>query len=173
MKRNLATRLVLSVICAAVLLASLAPVALAQTTERSEVIVARRRAAALAARVSRAVAPRQIVQGVDVVGVAWTWEYLPINTPRLRLRNVMSGVVAATALGNTNGEFTFEQVDGGTYVVELVDASDRVQAVGEMVTVVAGETVATFVVLSRTVPALPAIMGNTAAAVGEPASREG
>ena len=185
MKRNLVIRLVLSVIGTVVILGSLAPAMLAQTTDRPEVVVAQRRAAALAARLSRATSPRQTVQGVNVVGVAWTSEHRPITNPRLRLRNVVSGLVSARAVGNTNGEFTFEQVDSGTYVVELVDNGDRVRAVGEMVTVAAGETVATFVVLSRALPAVPAILGNTAAAaaagagvsglatVGSPASREG
>ena len=185
MTRNLAVRLVPSLIGAIVLLGSLAPATLAQTAETPDVVLARRRANTLAAQTSRVAAPRQTVQGVRIVGVAWTSDNLPIDTPRLRLRNVMSGAVAATAVGNAKGEFTFDEVDTGTYVVELVDASDRVQAVGEMVSVAAGETVATFVVLSRALPAVPAILGNSAAAaaagagvsglttVGRPASTEG
>jgi hypothetical protein len=47
--------------------------------------------------------------------------------------------------------------------VKLVDRGDRAQAVGEVMTVIAGETVATFVVLSNTVPGITAIAGNAAA----------
>ena len=147
---------------------TIAPVALAQQTEGVTTVLAQRRAAALAARASRAVAPRASVRGVQVVGVAWTAEYTPVHDPRLRLRNALSGLVAAMTVGNQQGEFAFDEVDGGTYVVELVDAEDRLQAVGEVLTVVGGEIVATFVMLSQVAPAVPALLGQaaTAAAAG-------
>ena len=99
-----------------------------------------------------------------VVGVAWSAEYTPVHNPRLRLRNALSGLVAAATVGDQQGEFAFDEVDSGTYVVELVDAEDRLQAVGEVLTVASGEIVATFVMLSGAAPAVPAIVGNAATA---------
>lgn len=146
------------------LVAGLAPVALAQGDDLEESVVARRRAAALATRARRVAAPvPTAVQGVNVVGVAWTSDHEPIPNPRLRLRDLVSGRVAASARGNEVGEFVFEEIGAGTYLVELVDRGDRVQAVGEVMTVVAGETVATFVVLSNTAPGIAAIASNAAA----------
>ena len=144
------------------LVAGLAPVALAQGDDLEESVVARRRAAALATRARRVAAPvPTAVQGVNVVGVAWTSDHEPIPNPRLRLR------------GNEVGEFVFEEIGAGTYLVELVDRGDRVQAVGEVMTVVAGETVATFVVLSNTAPGIAAIASNAAATAVSTASTAG
>ena len=156
------------------LVVGLAPVALAQGDDLEESVVARRRAASLATRARRVAAPvPTAVQGVNVVGVAWTSDHEPIPNPRLRLRDLVSGRVAASARGNEVGEFAFEEIGAGTYLVELVDRGDRVQAVGEVMTVVAGETVATFVVLSNTAPGIAAIASNAAATAVSTASTAG
>ena len=85
----------------------------------------------------------------------------------------MSGQVAAKTVGNERGEFVFSDVDNGTYVIELVDRGERVKAVGEMLSVVASETVATFVVVSNTAPALAALASNAAAAAVSTAASAG
>ncbi len=156
------------------MVAGLAPVALAQGDDLEESVVASRRAAALATRARRVAAPVPTsLQGVNVVGVAWTSDNEPIPNPRLRLRDVVSGGVAASARGNDVGEFVFDELGAGTYLVELVDRSDRVQAVGEVMTVIAGEIVATFVVLSNTAPGIAAIASNAAASAVSAASAAG
>ena len=168
------TRIAAGFVGAVMMTAGLVPVAMAQQIEGAENVVARRRAAALAARARRAVPPVSAsVRGVNIVGVAWTSDHEPIPNPRLHLRNVLSGRVAAVSDGNEHGEFVFVDIDDGTYVVELVDRGDRVKAVGEVVTVVADETVATFVVLSNTAPVLAALGANLGAAAMSSAANVG
>ncbi len=83
--------------------------------------------------------------------------------PKVRLRDMVSGRVASAARGDVDGEFVFDEVGAVTCLVELVDLGDRVQAVGEVLTAIAGETVTTFIVLSNTALRVAAILGIAAA----------
>jgi hypothetical protein len=80
-----------------------------------------------------------------VVGYLWSADSTPIPSATLRLRDVSSGHVALTTYSNENGEFSFDDIDGGAYVVEYVDARSHVLAVGSPFSVSAGETVSTLV----------------------------
>ena len=122
-------RAAVGLLAAVVLITGIAPRALAQEPDRGDTLVAQRRAAVLAARARRAGAVTRDVRGVTVVGVAWTSAHTPIPNPHLQLRDVLSGRVTATTVGNEKGEFAFREVDSGTYLVELVDSGDRVKAV--------------------------------------------
>lgn len=84
-------------------------------------------------------------EAATVRGVAWTSDNSPIPKARVRLRNTHSGRVEANAVTGEDGQFTFDRIEGGSYVVELLGDSDRVLAVGQSFRVEAGETVATFV----------------------------
>lgn len=101
----------------------------------------------------------------SVTGVAWDAHDAPIAGPRVRLRDLRSAKIAAAVQGDDTGRFTFESVESGQYVVELVDAKGRVLAVGSPFTLSPGATVATFVRLGSRAPAVGALFGNTAAAV--------
>ena len=172
-KSSSATRMLVGFAGAAVLVAGFVPVAMAQQSDGAEPLVARRMAA-LAIHARRAGTDvRAMSRGATVVGVAWTSDDAPIPNPRLHLRNLVSGQVAAKTVGNERGEFVFSDVDNGTYVIELVDRGERVKAVGEMLSVVASETVATFVVVSNTAPALAALASNAAAAAVSTAASAG
>ena len=83
----------------------------------------------------------------------------------MRLRNVASGKVEATTSAAGNGEFAFENVEGGTYVIEYVDQGGKVLAVGHVFSVAPGETVATFIRLGTTRPWFAALFSNAGAAV--------
>jgi hypothetical protein len=108
-----------------------------------------RRATALAARANLG-RPSVSVVGVatvQVVGFAWNADHTPVAYPLLRIRDLQDGLVVANATGTELGEFRFNGLSGGSYLIELVDASDGVLAVGQPLSLLPGETVNTFIVL--------------------------
>lgn len=111
--------------------------------------------------------------GSSVLGNAWTADNTPIPKARLRLRDVASGKVEAVTLANEAGQFTFSNIGGGSYVIELVDDAAAVMAVGHVFSIAPGETVATFVRLGTKVPWFTGFFGNAAAAVASSAASQG
>jgi hypothetical protein len=84
-----------------------------------------------------------------VVGYLWSADSAPIPKATLQLRNVVTGRVEKSVTSDEEGEFTFSDIEGGTYVVEYVDGEGRVLAVGSSFTIAPGETVSTFVRLAE------------------------
>ena len=123
-------------------------------------IRAQRPASYLMARAGR---PLASVGTTAVVGWAREADDAPVRGARLRLRNVVTGFVTAMAVADQAGEFTFEGFEGGTYVVELVDAGDDVLEVGQVFNVAPGETVATFLKLAEERPWVTGFFENAAA----------
>jgi len=109
----------------------------------------------------------------SILGVAWNADNSPVTNARLRLRNVVTGRVEATAVANDVGRFTFENIEGGTYVVELVHESGKVMTVGHVFTIAPGETVATFVRLGTKVPWFNGFFSNAASAAASTAASQG
>ena len=91
-------------------------------------------------------------RATTVFGYVWNANNDPIAFANVRLRNVTTGQVDANVVAADNGEFTFENLEGGTYVIEYVDSNGKVLAVSHVFSVSPGETVATFVRLSAHVP---------------------
>jgi hypothetical protein len=83
-----------------------------------------------------------------VIGYLWTADSSPIPNATLRLRNVVTGRVEQSVTSDEEGEFTFSDLEGGTYLVEYVD-SGKVLAVGSIFSIAPGETVSTFVRLAE------------------------
>ena len=108
-----------------------------------------------------------------VMGTVWTATSEPVRDARLRLRNVLSGKIEATALADDAGKFTFQNIEGGTYTVELVTETGKVIAVGHMFTIAPGETVATFVRLGTKVPWFTGFFSNAASAAATTAAAQG
>jgi hypothetical protein len=104
-------------------------------------------------------------KGAVVNGVAWNTDNAPIAGAKVRLRETHSGEVEADAITNEQGQFSFNSVAGGAYVVELMDASGKVLAVGQGFRVESGETVATFVRLPPRRPRIAGLFSNAATAV--------
>ena len=125
-------------------------------------IRAQRPAAYLMARAGR---PLTVVGTTTVIGWAREADNAPVRGARLQLRNVVTGYVEAMAVADEAGEFTFEGFEGGTYVVELVDAGDRVLGVGQVFNVAPGETAATFLKLTEEPSWMAGFFDNTAASV--------
>jgi hypothetical protein len=109
----------------------------------------------------------------SILGVAWNADNSPVRNAFLRLRNVVSGHVEASAVANEAGQFTFSNIEGGSYVVELVTETGKIMTVGHLFTVAPGETVATFVRLGTKVPWFSGFFNNAAAAVASSAASQG
>lgn len=109
----------------------------------------------------------------SILGNAWTANNAPIPGARLRLRNVSSGKIEAIALANEAGQFSFANIEGGSYVVELVNDAAGVLAVGHVFSIEPGETVATFVRLGTKAPWFTGFFGNAATAVASSAASQG
>ena len=108
-----------------------------------------------------------------VMGAAWTVNNQPIPAARVQLRNVVTGKIAGTAVADDAGRFTFSNIEGGSYVVELVGANGKILTVGHPFVIAAGETVATFVRLAAQAPWYAGFFSNAAAAASSTAASYG
>ena len=137
--------------------------------------------AAPAASTARPVATGSRVAGASfggtritsILGAAWNVDNSPIKAANLRLRNVVTGKIEAVTQANEAGQFAFQNVAGGSYVVELVTASGKIQTVGHVFTIAPGESVATFVRVGAKVPWGPTFFNNTANSVSSSAASQG
>ncbi len=114
--------------------------------DRSESTLARR-AVLVAARASLGggSAPRLATAAMRVVGFAWKADDTPVAYPVLRLRNLQNGEVAARTIGTALGEFRFDMLSGGSYLLELLGSESEILAVSQPLVVLPGETVVTFI----------------------------
>lgn len=126
-----------------------------------------------AAAPARAPVARAAVRSIAISGVAWEADSRAIPGARLRLRDVVSGRVAALAVADQTGRFTFTGVEGGSYLIELVNPAGKILAVGHTFSVGPGETVATFVRLAAKSPWFSGFFGNAASAVASTAASAG
>jgi len=105
-------------------------------------------------------------RSTTITGMAWDADNnTPIPGARVRLRDVQHARIVAAAIANDMGRFTFDNVEPGSYVVELVNDKGKVLGVGPMFNAAPGDTIATFVRLGSHVPGLSGLFGNTAAAI--------
>jgi hypothetical protein len=112
-------------------------------------------------------------RSTSILGSAWNADNSPIKDAHLRLRNVVTGRIEATTVANEAGQFTFENIEGGTYIVELISESGKVIALGHVFTIAPGETVATFVRMGTKVPWVQNFFGNAASAATSTAASQG
>lgn len=102
----------------------------------------------------------------SVVGVIASLENQGVANVEVRLRNLVQGEVSAVTRTDGSGAFSFEQLSAGTYLVEIEAQDGNAVALGDVLTVAPGETVATFV-------KMPAPLGWTstlASLLGAPGS---
>lgn len=109
----------------------------------------------------------------SIAGTAWKADNTPLPGARVRLRSVVTGKITGAALADDHGQFRFDQVPAGTYIVELVDESGSVLAVGHVFSAASDDTVATFVRLNTHVPWYDGFFANAAAAAIATAASEG
>jgi hypothetical protein len=98
-----------------------------------------------------------------VIGSVWDAQNQGIANAQVRVRNVATGKIEATLRADAQGRFTVQGLEGGNYVVELVNAQGKVLAIGPPFTVARGETVATFVRLTSRIPGASGFFHNAAA----------
>ena len=77
----------------------------------------------------------------------------PVPGAKVRLRNARTGLISADTVADAQGEFVFQSIEPGMYVVEMMDAQGQVIAAGELLTVDVGQTVATIVKMTVRVAA--------------------
>jgi hypothetical protein len=99
-----------------------------------------------------------------VIGTAWRHDNSPVPNALLRLRNVTTGRIVMGAQSDSMGRFSFPRVGPGSYIVELVDESGSIRAVGQMFSVGPGDTVATFIRLASRAGWFDDFFSNAAAA---------
>ena len=99
-----------------------------------------------------------------IIGTVWRRDNTPLPYPLVQLRDVASGRAVTRAQGDAAGRFTFEPVVPGSYLVELVDESGAIGAVGQMFSIARGETVGTFIRLGANVPWYAGFFSNAAVA---------
>jgi len=150
---------------------------------------------------------RRMASFARIVGSVWTEDDQPVPYPHLVVRDLINGQVAGETTGTKTGEFRFEGLSAGAYVIELlgdsvpnnfsvgtapasggglrfsgtnqggstdqytaaatVEQSDRVLAVSPALTVVAGDTVGTFIRVSGSIR--PGLIFGTGSSVFESA----
>src|SRR5690349_16677131 len=81
-------------------------------------------------------------QGQGAVnGVAQSADKAPLSNFRVHVRNANTGELSGSTTSNQAGEFAFGNLQPGSYVVEIVDASGKVVGLSPSMTVAAGSTV--------------------------------
>lgn len=129
------------------------------------------RAAAMAGRATQA-ANAGLSKSTQIMGYLWTANNGAITDASVQIRNTVTNVIESVTKTNAAGEFVFQNVNPGEYVIEYVtDSAKRgLLALGHPFTVSPGETVATFVRLSNGLPMLlPNELGNLATNVASQA----
>ena len=99
-----------------------------------------------------------------ITGGVWDAGDRGVGGVGVRLRNVTTGDIQASMRTDNAGQFLFQGVDAGSYVVEVVNGNGTIAAVGQSFAVGAGESVATFVRLGPKVPLMAGFFSNAAAA---------
>ena len=108
-----------------------------------------------------------------VAGQVLNSDRTPLAFARVRLRNLDSGAVIDKTSADHLGEFSFLVVSRGNYVAELFDDADRVVAAGEALTVEAGQTIGTLILLPARLPSFAGLFGNSAGAIMSAAAGAG
>jgi hypothetical protein len=108
-----------------------------------------------------------------IVGNAWRSDGTPLPDGSMRLRNVETGLIAGNAGTNSNGEFEFDGVESGSYIVELVTERGWVLGIGRLVRLGPEETVSIPVRLGTKTPWFSGFFSNAASGALVAASRLG
>lgn len=108
-----------------------------------------------------------------ITGVAWNAANAPLTGAHLQLRNVANGNVVARANADEAGRFAFTNLEGGSYVIEVVNDAGKIIGLGHTFAIAPGETIATFVRLGTKTPWFADFFGNAAGAVTSTAASQG
>lgn len=145
------------------------------TTRAAASIRATRAAHMAAARGAAGTGAAASARATSVVGYLWTANNSVVTDATVQLRNTVTGQIEMFTQTNSIGEFTFNNVAGGSYVIEYTtEQGGSLLALGHPFTVAPGETVATFVRMSNALPIIiPDFAGNVAASALQAAASSG
>jgi hypothetical protein len=160
-----------ALVCAGAL--SVAPMAAAASAADAKAVKAVAKIPAVTAKALPVSGGAVGARATSIMGAAWKSDNTPIPGAKLRLRNVLTGRIVATTVANDLGRFAFNDVESGSYVIELVSDNGRVLAIGHAFTVGPGETIATFVRLGTKAPWFNGFFGNASSAVASVAASAG
>jgi hypothetical protein len=114
-----------------------------------------------------------VARATSILGAAWNSDNTAIPFAKVRLRNVLTGKIEANTISNELGQFSFNGIESGSYVIELVSDNGKILAIGHTFSVAPGETVATFVRLGSRLPWFSGFFGNAASSVASVAASTG
>jgi hypothetical protein len=97
----------------------------------------------------------------------------PVPNTAVRLRNLQTNQIEQVSSANSLGEFIFVAQPEMPYVVELADRAGEIVAVGDVITMQAGEVAGAVVVLPSQLPAVAGFFGDTASSVMSAATSTG
>lgn len=114
------------------------------------------RAAALAGKGLQTGTGAGVGRSTQIMGYLWSSNNGAMTNAAVQIRDTVTNTIVDVAKTNTAGEFIFQNVNPGEYVIEYVSdsTSKTLLAIGHPFTVSPGETVATFVRLSNGLPML-------------------
>jgi hypothetical protein len=97
----------------------------------------------------------------------------PVPNAAVRLRNLQTNQIEQVSTANSLGEFLFVAQPEMPYVVELADRAGEIVAVGDVITMQAGEVAGAVVVFPSQLPAVAGFFGDTASSVMSAATSTG
>lgn len=112
-----------------------------------------------------ATTPTQGTGKAVISGTAVDAGEAPIPNATVRLRNLVTTQIDQTAVTGSSGRFTFPVRADVPYVVEIVDGSGRILAVGDVVIPASGDAVATIVAIPAKLPTFAGMFTDTAGSV--------
>jgi hypothetical protein len=98
-------------------------------------------------------------------GIAVDNNALPLPNATVRLRNLAVNQIEQVAMSNRAGQFTFVARPEVPYVVEVADRLGRILAVGDIITVQAGDVAGSVVSIPSRLPATAGLFGETASSI--------
>ena len=109
-----------------------------------------------------------------ITGHTLTAGRAPVPYSTVRLRNLSDGTIVGRTASDHVGEFSFTLPGGGMFIPEvLADASGEVLAVGDIITLEAGEAAGVVVLLPARVPSAAGLFGSAAAGAVDAAAGAG
>ncbi len=106
-------------------------------------------------------------------GTAADVNSVPLPNATVRLRNLVENRIEQVAISDQFGKFSFIARPEVPYVVEVSDRLGHLLAVGDVITVQAGEVAAAAVTVPSRLPALAGLFGQTASTLVSAASLAG
>jgi hypothetical protein len=86
----------------------------------------------------------------------------PIANVVLRVRDARLGRIVATQKTNAEGRVSFDPIDPGSYIIELIGDDQSIRATSQLLNVNAGESIATIVRLPSRLAAFAGVLTHSA-----------